>query len=219
MYLYEGCILEEVRIYRELQNEPFDFGSGMIDNSNGGEEAYYEMALKCSNLDVEDIRLQEWFYDYELEVEFDSLKKDMTRAKRRKRKFKRRGRKTEPSSDWTRKTNQNVRYISKDGRNWKPSDKARRLSYDYGLKEYLDGNSFNWNEFESFHDSEIETKIQLREEDQWMYQDYLQQLEIDRQLEADEIAEALGSIEWYEDMWGDDFYPYCDIEEVNDGKI
>ncbi len=36
--------LVEVRAYRALQNEPFDFGTGIIkNNSNNSEDAYYEM--------------------------------------------------------------------------------------------------------------------------------------------------------------------------------
>lgn len=36
--------LVEVRAYRALQNEPFDFGTGVIkNNSNNSEDAYYKM--------------------------------------------------------------------------------------------------------------------------------------------------------------------------------
>ena len=30
MYLYEGCTIQEVQAMRDLQDEPFDFGSGLI---------------------------------------------------------------------------------------------------------------------------------------------------------------------------------------------
>lgn len=45
---YEGSTLEEVRAYRELESETFDFGEGemRIEGWYGSEDAYYEMALE-----------------------------------------------------------------------------------------------------------------------------------------------------------------------------
>lgn len=78
MYIYEGCTTEEIRAYRALQNEPFDFGTGLITNENGGEEAYYEMHLECSEWDY----LLSGFEGYgDEDIEYN---KDMTRAIRRK---------------------------------------------------------------------------------------------------------------------------------------
>ena len=44
---YEGCTLDEIRAYRELESETFDFGEGnmKIEGIYGSEDAYYEMSL------------------------------------------------------------------------------------------------------------------------------------------------------------------------------
>lgn len=44
---YEGCTLDEVRAFRELEGEVFDFGEGemKIEGWLGSEDAYYEMCL------------------------------------------------------------------------------------------------------------------------------------------------------------------------------
>ena len=44
---YEGCTLDEIRAYRELEGEVFDFGEGemKIEGWYGSEDAYYEMCL------------------------------------------------------------------------------------------------------------------------------------------------------------------------------
>lgn len=44
---YEGCTLEEIRAFRELEKEVFDFGEGdmKIEGWYGSEDAYYEMCL------------------------------------------------------------------------------------------------------------------------------------------------------------------------------
>jgi len=81
MYIYEGCTREEIQAYRELQNEHFDFGTGLIVPENGGEEAYYEMALESSEWDY----LLDGFDNYGNRYEDVDYSKDMTRAKRRKK--------------------------------------------------------------------------------------------------------------------------------------
>ena len=44
---YEGCTIEEIRAFRELESEAFDFGEGemRIEGLLGSEDAYYEMCL------------------------------------------------------------------------------------------------------------------------------------------------------------------------------
>ena len=44
---YEECTLNEIRAYRELEGEVFDFGEGemKIEGWYGSEDAYYEMCL------------------------------------------------------------------------------------------------------------------------------------------------------------------------------
>lgn len=44
---YEGCTVEEIRAYRELESETFNFGEGdmKIQGWYGSEDAYYEMCL------------------------------------------------------------------------------------------------------------------------------------------------------------------------------
>jgi len=81
LYIYEGCTRKEIEIYRELQNEPFDFGTGLIVPDNGGEEAYYEMALEYNEWDY----LLSGFDNYRDRYEVVDYSKDMTRAKRRKK--------------------------------------------------------------------------------------------------------------------------------------
>lgn len=46
--LYEGCTFQEIKAYRELDGQPFDFGEGLIYPSDtmGSEDTYYEMALQ-----------------------------------------------------------------------------------------------------------------------------------------------------------------------------
>jgi len=38
--------LIEIRAYKSLQNEPFDFGNGIIENSNKSDDTYYEKQEK-----------------------------------------------------------------------------------------------------------------------------------------------------------------------------
>ncbi len=132
---YEGCTIKEVQAMRDLQNEPFDFGSGLITiDCKESEDAYFKMHLQM-------------FYDWdhydcsEDNEEIDVFTKDKTRAKRRKGKFRRRHRRNDSQSDCTRKTNQNIRYKSSQGRNWKASDKRRVLYCDLQLDEYNDEES------------------------------------------------------------------------------
>jgi len=44
---YEGCTIDEVRAYKELEGEVFDFGEGKMKMEwwYGSEDAYYEMCL------------------------------------------------------------------------------------------------------------------------------------------------------------------------------
>lgn len=58
---YEGCTLQEVKAYRELDGKPFDFGEGLIYPSNamGSEDAYYEMTLQDEEADREYKQYQE----------------------------------------------------------------------------------------------------------------------------------------------------------------
>lgn len=43
---YEGCTIDEIRAFRELEGESFDFGEGLMDMRNAlSEDAYYEMCL------------------------------------------------------------------------------------------------------------------------------------------------------------------------------
>lgn len=48
MDYYEGCTLQEVMAFRELESEVFDFGQGdmKIESLLGSEDAYYEMAIQ-----------------------------------------------------------------------------------------------------------------------------------------------------------------------------
>lgn len=50
---YEGCTIDEIRAYRELESETFDFGEGKMKMEGwyGSEDAYYEMCLpeECKN--------------------------------------------------------------------------------------------------------------------------------------------------------------------------
>lgn len=52
---YEGCTLDEIRTYRELEDETFDFGEGKmkIEGWYGSEDAYYEMCLSEECGDIE----------------------------------------------------------------------------------------------------------------------------------------------------------------------
>lgn len=47
MFFYEGCTIEEIRTFRELENETFDFGEGemRIEGEFGSEDVYYRMCL------------------------------------------------------------------------------------------------------------------------------------------------------------------------------
>lgn len=44
---YEGCTIDEIIAYRELENETFDFGEGKMKMEGllGSEDAYYEMCI------------------------------------------------------------------------------------------------------------------------------------------------------------------------------
>lgn len=48
MNYYEGCTLEEILAFRELESQVFDFGEGSMKMEGllGSEDAYYEMALE-----------------------------------------------------------------------------------------------------------------------------------------------------------------------------
>jgi len=46
MYIYQDCTLSEVKAYRSMQSDDFDFGSGLIKNEGCGEEAYYKMHIQ-----------------------------------------------------------------------------------------------------------------------------------------------------------------------------
>lgn len=99
MYIYEGCTLAEVQAMRDLQDEPFDFGSGLIiPDCKESEDTYFEMALECGISDYDllvnsifcDQSQEDFMNDIYLEMEYDDLTstKDMTRAKRRKNNWK-----------------------------------------------------------------------------------------------------------------------------------
>ncbi len=47
MFFYDGCTLDEIRAFRKLESEVFDFGKGRMrmDGWYGSEDAYYEMCL------------------------------------------------------------------------------------------------------------------------------------------------------------------------------
>ena len=56
---YEGCTIDEIRAFRELEGEAFDFGEGLMDMKNAeSEDAYYEMCLP------EESRYDEYNYEY-----------------------------------------------------------------------------------------------------------------------------------------------------------
>lgn len=59
---YEGCTLEEIKAYRDLDGEPFDFGEGLIYPSNtlGSEDAYYEMDLQAYEEEAYEQKYQEY---------------------------------------------------------------------------------------------------------------------------------------------------------------
>ena len=44
---YEGCTLEEIKAYRELEKQTFDFGQGKMkmEGGYGSEDIYYKMCL------------------------------------------------------------------------------------------------------------------------------------------------------------------------------
>lgn len=54
---YEECTFEEILAYRELENEYFDFGEGLMRASDGkySEDAYYEMRIQQE----EELRLEQ----------------------------------------------------------------------------------------------------------------------------------------------------------------
>lgn len=57
---YEGCTIDEIRAFRELEGESFDFGEGLMDMKNAkySEDAYYEMCLP------EESGYDEYDYEY-----------------------------------------------------------------------------------------------------------------------------------------------------------
>lgn len=57
---YEGCTIDEIRAYRDLESEVFDFGEGemRIEGWYGSEDAYYEMCLP------EESGWDEYYYEH-----------------------------------------------------------------------------------------------------------------------------------------------------------
>lgn len=57
---YEGCTVDEIRAYRDLESESFDFGEGLMDmrDAKYSEDAYYEMCLP------EECGFDEYDYEY-----------------------------------------------------------------------------------------------------------------------------------------------------------
>lgn len=75
---YEGCTLNEIRAYRKLEYEIFDFGEGemKIDGWYGSEDAYYEMSLpeECCDYPEYNILTQK-----DLEREYKKQKQKLNR--------------------------------------------------------------------------------------------------------------------------------------------
>ncbi len=214
MYIYEGCTIEEVQAMRDLQDEPFDFGSGLITvDCKESEDFYFRSHLNYFLFDfAEDLYHQEWLNELTLEMKYDSFfsGKDMTRAKRRKTNWKKaihkrdngykmgklhreeivslssfnKGKNHCSCGQCSDKTNVKKPWISWESEggvaheyptspNWKASDRRSIERCGHSLKEYLDGNSFDfWKEYWMW-EARDETDIQLREEDQEILLDYL----------------------------------------------
>lgn len=56
MSYYEGCTLFEIKAFRDLENESFDFGEGemKIEGWYGSEDAYYEISIQSLISEYED---------------------------------------------------------------------------------------------------------------------------------------------------------------------
>ena len=57
---YEECTLEEILAYRELENECFDFGKGLMRASDGkySEDTYYKMRIQWE----EELKLEQKYH-------------------------------------------------------------------------------------------------------------------------------------------------------------
>lgn len=77
---YEGCTIDEIRAFRELEGEVFDFGEGemKIDGWYGSEDAYYEICLP-----------EESGYNFEMEEYYHPKSKPKIKHKYRLYKYHR----------------------------------------------------------------------------------------------------------------------------------
>lgn len=52
---YEGCTIDEIKAFRELESETFDFGEGFmkIEDSFGSEDVYYKLALQEKDIYID----------------------------------------------------------------------------------------------------------------------------------------------------------------------
>lgn len=56
-FFYEGCTTKEIRAYRELEGQTFDFGQGKM-KTESSEDAYYEMCLPKERGEVKNYQIK-----------------------------------------------------------------------------------------------------------------------------------------------------------------
>lgn len=96
---YEGCTLAEIKAYRELENETFDFGNGpmKMEHTLGSEDAYYEMDIQEHEDAIETARLE---YLDDLENRDYNVEKPKRINRRNKRKDKIKNKKLQSAGWW-----------------------------------------------------------------------------------------------------------------------
>ena len=77
---YEGCTIEEVKAYRQLENETFNFGEGDMKMSRmyGSEDVYYKMDIQ----NYEDYLNQKQYYEDYIVPQMEFMECDIANKQR-----------------------------------------------------------------------------------------------------------------------------------------